>query len=84
MLKTTQCIHVDGNELFPICEERCDEEVEGMFNDYYGVNGGSICFGIPEEDEMWIEDDAWKLTMIQVLLENGFHYGDTVYIDCDY
>ena len=85
MLKGKTYIHVDGNELFRLCEEYCDN-VEGQFNDCYCPGQTcSICFYIPKIDELedYI-DENWEMAIVNALLENGFHYGDSVYIDVDY
>lgn len=85
MLKVNHQPHIDGNEFFQLCEERC-YNVEGQFNESYcPAQTCSICFYIPNEDELEDNiDEDWEQAMVDVLLENGFHYGDSVYIDVDY
>lgn len=87
MLKTKTYTHIEGSELFRLCEKPGNHEVEGNFNVWFTPSQTcSILFWIPTEDELVDEvgNEEWMKTIIDVLLQNGFHYGDEVYIDIDY
>jgi hypothetical protein len=45
----------------------------------------SVCFWIPKKEEFEEEmDEAWRRAIALFLLENGYNYGDDLYIDVDY
>lgn len=86
MLNIETCKHINGNEFWALVEKLndTDECAEGEFNAVYNPpQDGAVRFWIPTDDEL--EDDDWYIKlMVQVLLENGFHQDEVVYIDVDY
>lgn len=78
--------HIDGNEFWELVEKLNDTDkcAEGKFNEIYNPpQDGSVRFWIPTDDEL--EDEEWYIKlMVQVLLANGFHQDEIVYIDVDY
>ena len=87
MLKTRTYTHIDGFELFRLCDSPCNHYVEGCFNDRFTPSQTcSVLFWIPTEDELAdeVEGEEWMQIIVDTLLANGFHYGDEVYIDVDY
>lgn len=87
MLKTKTYTHIEGSDLFRLCDPQRKYNVEGRFNDWFSPGQTcSIFFWIPTEDELADEVDGkeWIQIIIDTLLANGFHYGDGVYIDVDY
>lgn len=87
MLKTKTYTHIEGSDLFHLCDPKRKYNVEGRFNEWFTPGQTcSILFCIPTEDQLADEVDGeeWMQIIIDTLLENGFHYGDAVYIDVDY
>lgn len=87
MLKTKTYTHIEGYELFSLCDPQYKYDVEGHFNDWFEPGQDcSIYFWIPTENELADEVDGkeWMQIIIDTLLANGFHYGDSMYIDISY
>jgi len=87
MLKTKTYTHIEGSDLFRLCDPQRKYNVEGRFNEWFAPGQTcSILFWIPTEDELAdeVEGEEWMQIIIDTLLANGFHYGDDVYIDVDY
>lgn len=84
MLKVTTYSHVDGNELFELCEEEVSFNVYRAFCEYYEINDlNSVWYHIAKTEREIKEEErsGFKEVISKILLENGFHRGDSLYID---
>lgn len=84
MLKVTTYSHVDGNELFGLCQKEASFDVYLSFCEYNEINDlNSIWYHIAEtEDQIRHEKrNKFEEVISKILLENGFHRGDSLYID---
>lgn len=85
-MKKETYTHIDGSELFRLMDDKLGKDYEGDFNDSYMPSQScSVLFWIPKEEEFEEEmDEEWRRAIALFLLENGFNYGDDLYIDIDY
>lgn len=88
MLKIKSNLHIEGNELWNLVHIKNGKDYEGEFNEIYCPPCcGSVPFSIPDKDEFeqeYQEIEDCEKVVIDILMENGFTYGDTIYIDVDY